>query len=143
MKLICWLVAAMATVGLFVFARTQCAPPQSTEIDADASCPLFDRERDAVFARILEKDRIAQALLRGELTLDQAVDGFRAVIGGDAKVIEFLQGWYAATGDEIYYRNVVTFARSIAQGEPESVAAVARGLQEEVDRRFGAKISTE
>ena len=143
MKLICWLVAAMATVGLVVFAQTRLTPPQGAEVDTDASCRSIDREMDAVFTRLLEKDRIVKTLLRGELTIDQAVDGFRELISHDPKAIEFLQGWYGVTGDEIFYRNVVSFVKYAAEGQPEWVTAVASGLKEEVDRRFGSKISTE
>ena len=149
MKLICWLVAAMATMGLVVVAHTQILPSRDdgdAALDGDNAdhftCAI-DVQCEAVLARVLEKDRIVKSLLRGELTLDQAAAGFRAVIGDDTKAIEFLQTRYRATGDEIYYRNVVTFASTPAQGQHTSVPAVQRRLEDELRQRFPRKTSVE
>ena len=146
MKPICWLVAALATVGLAVFVTAQ-SDPRANDDDvalhpnnSDQFCRAIDVQCEAALARVLEKDRIVKSLLRDELTLDQAAEGFRAVIGDDTKAIEYLQTRYGATGDEIFYRNVVTFATT---GQPTSVAAVARRLEDELRQRFPTKTSVE
>ena len=72
------------------------------------------------------KEPLVRQLLRDEITLDQAAEHFREVIADDPKALEFLRKEHGATGDELYYRNVLTFAVQIVRAEPSSATADVR-----------------
>jgi hypothetical protein len=96
----------------------------------------IDARRDVVFGRLLAKERITGALLRGELTLDQAAERFRELIAGDPAAVAAMQARYGRDGDEIYYHNVLDFARGEARYHPDRGKPVLPGLEAEVSRRF-------
>jgi hypothetical protein len=104
--------------------------------DPDLVSRSLDNQRETVNVRLLEKNRVARQLLRDEITLDQAAERFREVVADDPKALEFLRKEYCATGDELYYRNVLTFVLQIARAEPSSATVDVRKLKDEVNRRY-------
>ena len=107
--------------------RTGEAARQSEQIDA---------RRHLVLSRLLAKGQIVNALLRGEMTLDQAVNHFRQLIERDPAAVAAMRSQYGRAGDEIYYRNVLDFARGEARYRPDRGSTVMPLLEAEVSRRF-------
>jgi len=146
MRPIIWLFVAVLAATLAVCAdrkfRTATREPEQDALDRlrtdhlSPSDPSLDDRRMVLLARFFEKDRTARALLRGEITLDEAADHFRDLTRDDPAAVESLKRWFAAAGDEIYYRNVLKFARGAAYGQPPEILAVVAKLENEVRRRF-------
>ena len=146
MRPIVGLIVAVVAATLGVCAerkiRTAAREPKQEVVDRLRTDPLSPLEqsledrRTVLMARFYEKDRTANALLRKEITLDEAADRFRELTRNDPKAIEALERWFGATGDEVYYRNVLKFARGAAYGQSVDVLAVLERLEEDFCRRF-------
>jgi hypothetical protein len=96
----------------------------------------IDSRRVMVLDRLLAKDRVADALLRGELTLEQAVERFRHLTANDPAAVAAMRARYGGRGDEMFYRQVLSFARVAAYYHPERAKVVVPRLEVEVSRRF-------
>jgi|SRR5262245_28632969 len=96
---------------------------------------LIAAGEDAV-ARVTEKGAAADALVRGELTLDEAAGRFRKLNAGRPDAYRGLADAYpAASEEELAYRQVLLFVRGARFHSTLARAALAR-LEGEVDRRF-------
>jgi hypothetical protein len=95
----------------------------------------IDSRRVMVLDRLLAKDRITDALFRGELTLEQAVERFRHLTANDPVAVAAMRARYG-TGDEMYYSQVLSFARAAAYYHPDRAKVVIPRLEVEVSRRF-------
>jgi hypothetical protein len=146
MRPIIWLFVAVLAAMLTVCAdrkfRTHTRTPEQDLVDqlptdhvSKLDQSLEDR-RTVLMARFIEKDRTVKALLRGEITLDEAADHFRDLTRNDPAAVESLKRWFGTTSDEIYYRNVLKFARGAAYGQSPEILAVVAQLEDEVRSRF-------
>jgi hypothetical protein len=145
MRPMIWLFVAVLAAALVLVANRKIQPaapvpePEDARLAPERLSALdqsLEERRTVLMARFLEKDRTAKALLRGEITLDEAADRFRALTRDDPTAIVALERWYGATGDEIYYRNVLKFAGGAAFGQPPKVLAVVERLEEDFRSRF-------
>ena len=143
MRPMIWLFVAVLAAALVLVANRRIQPaapaPEDAQRETERVSALdqsLEERRIVLMARFLEKDRTAKALLRGEVTLDEAADRFRALTRDDPTAIVALELWYGATGDEIYYRNVLKFAGGAAFGQPPEVLAVVERLEEDFRSRF-------
>jgi hypothetical protein len=99
----------------------------------------LDNRIAAATFRLSEKRSVALALVRCELSLQQAVDRFRTIIGGDPASLDYLRRFRpGATDDELLYRNVVGYARSILLEWPDLSPCILDRLQAELDAEFPA-----
>ena len=149
MKRIVRLGLAVATttfvaLGLVFLAPERASPPVADE-EKVAPYRIGEMARESeqidsrcvvVLDRLLAKDRVTDALLRGELTLEQAVEHFRRLIANDPAAVAALRAQYGGRGDEMYYRQVLSFAHAAARYHPERVKVVIPRLEAEVARRF-------
>jgi len=87
--------------------------------------------------QLREKDTVAEALVRGELTLDEAASRFWEIHGGEIGPLVKLRLHYPNASDrELYHRNVLVFVhRAAARGVPGAAAAVPR-LEAEFARKL-------
>lgn len=124
-----------------VVGQDELAAPRSGEMSRQSE--RIDARRELVLDRLRAKDRIADALVRGELTLDQAVERFRHLTENDPAAVAAMRARYGVTGDELYYRNVLGFARAAARHHPDLAKAVLPKLEAEALRRFPPAFAAE
>jgi hypothetical protein len=136
---------AGVTAVLFVALAPENAPSSAAEDEGLAAyrtgetarrSDKMDAQRDVVMARVLAKVRVTDALYRGDLTLDQAVERFRELGDSDPEVMDAMRARYGVSADQVYYRNVLDFARGAARRHPDRANVVLPRLEAEVVRRF-------
>lgn len=126
-----WVVGALAAAG-FVFLGARSvnpgAPPASPVLRLAAGEDPRHREADldaqvaAAIRRLAEKRSVASALARGDLSLRQAADRFRAIIASDPATLYHLRRACPDVTDEVLlYRNVVGFVRGVLADVPPAV----------------------
>lgn len=85
------------------------------------------------------KDAVAAALARGELTLGEAADRFRAIHGGEPGPLSAMRLQYpGASDEELYHRNVVLYVQRAARNGVPGAAAILPRLESDLARRFPA-----
>ena len=143
-------VVALATVGA-AFLCARALHPRPPRVEGDAFARLaededfrrqqadWDERIAAAVRRLSEKRAVSLALVRGELSLRQAVDRFRAIIGGDPAVLDHLRRFRPnATDDELLYRNVVGFARNVFTEWPDLSPELLDQVEVELAAAFPA-----
>jgi hypothetical protein len=141
--------AAGAALLITVFAPRPCtsAPPSQSwepgETVAWANPTEADRfrklegERLSALDRVQSRTDIAQALVRGDLSLDDAADRFQMLNRENPTAISAFRTWYPeATDEELVRRQVIQFVRTLRTQSPADVAAVLPRLEAELTRRF-------
>jgi hypothetical protein len=99
----------------------------------------LDNRQRLVLQRVMEKEAVVHALVRGEITLDQAAERFRQLTADDAAALAYLRSFHpAASDEELHYRNVLGFVRGMVWTHPARFAEVFARLEDEVRRRFPA-----
>ena len=104
----------------------------------DVSDPLGTRRADEVSARIratAERTRVkievAGALVRGELSIEEAEDHFRRVLAADPFIWSRLRAtWPDATDRQLVLQNLTDFVRWQHWGDADRVPAVLARLAE-------------
>src|SRR4051812_14099772 len=81
--------------GAWVAASPHRAGPMQPGGDLS---PILIAANDSVVNRVVAKQEVTAALLRGELTLAGAVEQFRAANGSDAAIVDRLQALYPDAG---------------------------------------------
>jgi hypothetical protein len=155
MKRIAWSHVAVLTAAGLVGALTVTARRAAAELQADANrgragaiawadpeAARLDGELDAgaraVTARIAEKLRLAEALIRGNRTPDDVAARFRELNAGAPGRQDLAEHGPAADPVELAYRQVARFVHSLARVDPARAAAVLKALALEIARRFPA-----
>src|SRR3954471_13030752 len=120
--------------GAWVAASPHRAGP--TQPDGDLS-PTLIAANDSVVNRVVAKQEVTAALLRGELSLAEATERFQAANGPDSAVFDRLRVLYPDAGEaELSFRQVLHFARWHPRVPPEVVAARLPQLDAEFRARF-------
>ncbi len=109
----------------------------------DLAAAREDRALDeglaAIRLRIRAKEDAALALLRGDLTLDEAAGRFRALNAVGPPTLGAMRLHFpGASDEELNYRQVLTHAREFARRDPSLAARLAR-LEGELRGRFPAR----
>jgi hypothetical protein len=90
----------------------------------------------------LDKIEVAQSLVKGELTLDLAVDRFRQLNGPET--VAYLRSVYPDLSEaELVYRQVLRYVAGCRRADPARVAACLPVLEAEVNRRFSGNRTTD
>lgn len=96
-----------------------------------------DDRQHVVLRRIREKEVVAAALARGELSLTQAAERFRELTVGDRVVLVGLRAKHpGASDEELYFRSVLGFVRPLLQSGPLKNPNRLDLLESEFRRRF-------
>ena len=120
--------------GAWVAARPHRAGP--TQPGGHLS-PTLVAANDAVVNRVVAKQEVTAALLRGELSLADAAERFRAANGPDPAALDRLRALYPEAGEaELSFRQVLHFARSDRRMPPQVSAARLPQLEAEFRARF-------
>jgi hypothetical protein len=99
----------------------------------------LDARLATAVSRLSDKWAVALALVRGELSLRQAVDRFRVIMAGDPAFFDQLRrSRPGATDDELLYRNVVGYARNVLTEWPDHSPDMLDRLEAELDAEFPA-----
>jgi len=96
----------------------------------------IDARRVVVLDRLRAKDRVTDALLRGELSFEQAVERFRQLTEIDPAAVAAMRAQYGVAGEEMYFRNVLVFVRRAAHYQPDRAKVVLPRLEAEMSHRF-------
>jgi hypothetical protein len=113
-------------------------PATATDARGDLS-PVLIAANTSVIERVVAKQEVTAALLRGELTLAQAAARFRAVNGANPDAIDRLRPLYPDAGeDELAFRQVFHFAYRDHRVPPGVVAARLPQLEAEFRAHFPA-----
>lgn len=134
------LVAALTVglVGTWVFA-VRLSGPGTADRPPTSYPPAAVLANDPILARIARKTEIADALLRGELTLAEAAAQFREVNASDPIALaEFRRMHPGADDDELTYRQVVHFAYAGPRWLAAKRVPRLRQLEGEFHARFPA-----
>jgi hypothetical protein len=101
---------SVGLVGTWV-SVTRRSGPGATDRPPTSYPPAAVIPNDPILARIARKTEVADALLRGELTLTEAAARFREVNGSDPVALAELRRTHPGAGDdELTYRQVIHFA---------------------------------
>jgi hypothetical protein len=120
--------------GAWVAASPHRTSP--TQPDGDLS-PTLIAANDSVVNRVVAKQEVTAALLRGELSLADATERFRAANGADAAGVDRLRTLYPDADEaELPFRQVLHFARWHPRVPPAVVAARLPQLEAEFRARF-------
>jgi len=144
-------IALLAGAALFAQASRRSATPAAVEPGeavawADPAAAEVSRDLDVQQAEALRRSEVkttlTASLLRGEVTLEQAADRFRAVNSGGVRPYGRLSDLYpGVTEEELSYRQVILFVRGMTRVIPDAVAERLPALEAEVARRFPADSS--
>ena len=97
----------------------------------------LEGERLAVLARYRARTEVAESLVRGDLSLDQAAERFEKLNAANDVTILQLRRWRpGATDVELVRWQVVQAVRGIRSLAPVEVAAALSRLEAEIARRF-------
>jgi len=130
--------AVLALGSVYVHSRQDGLASYLESDEARYTRELDDRQR-LVLQRVMEKENVVNALVRGEITLDHAAERFRQLTADDSATIAYLRTFYpAATQEELHYRNVLGFVRGMVWTQPARVGELLARFEEEVRRRFPA-----
>lgn len=136
-----WLVAVLAlavpvSVALLASPDPTLPPRSSDGGPAAAADRELDAKHRAVVARILEREEITAALVRGEVTLEQAAARFLD-LNADPAVRDAVRQQHLARSDlEAAYRQVLGFVRGLAHEDPNRLRDLIARLEGEVARKF-------
>jgi hypothetical protein len=123
-------------VGTWVFA-TRLPGPGAADRPPVGYPPAADLPNDPVLARIAQKTEVADALVRGELTLAEAAAQFRDANGSDPAALAELRRMFPGAGDdELTYRQVIHFAYAGPRWPPARWVPRLRQLEAEFHATF-------
>jgi hypothetical protein len=98
---------------------------------------LIAPQQRILVSRIIEKQEIARALLRGDVTFHRAADRFRELSSDDPAALDQLRIRFPGASDaELWHRQVIGYVQGFAHDDSARVAALVPKLEAEVARRF-------
>jgi hypothetical protein len=125
-------------VGSRVFV-VRMAGPRVADRPGPSYPPSAGLRNDPVLSRIVLKTDVADALVRGELTLDEAAARFREINGADpTALVELRRLFPGASDDELTYRQVIHFAYAGSRWPAAKWLPRLRQLEAEFHSRFPA-----
>ena len=97
----------------------------------------MEAERLSVLARVPARTAVAEAVVRGDLSLDDAADRFAVLNADNHVVLAAYRVWHpGATDGELVRRQVLQFVRTLRNQSPVEVAAAVARLEGEITSRF-------
>lgn len=112
---------------------TQFPGGQSLRQDGDD----LDAQLAVTSARLIEKNVVATALVRGEIGLRQAAERFRVVTPGDSvALVRLRRAFPRATDTELLYRNVLLYVRGYLSDRPDLAPGLVARLEAELAETF-------
>lgn len=103
----------------------------------------LDAQLAVTSARLIEKNAVATALVRGEIGLRQAAERFRAVTPADSfAMVRLRRAYPRATETELLYRNVLLIVRGYLAERPDLAPGLVARLEAELAETFPPNCKT-